>query len=77
MSVGLGELMGGAVFVEVIFTRPGLGRLAVEAIATRNYPILQGSVLVIALAYIFTNLVADLSYRLLDPRIRVEDAPVT
>jgi peptide/nickel transport system permease protein len=77
VSVGLGELMGGAVFVEVIFTRPGLGRLAVEAIETRNFPVLQGSVLVIALAYIFTNLVADLSYRLLDPRIRVEEAPVT
>jgi peptide/nickel transport system permease protein len=76
VSVGLGELMGGAVFVEVIFTRPGLGRLAVEAIETRNFPVLQGSVLVIALAYIFTNLVADLSYRLLDPRIRVEEAPV-
>jgi peptide/nickel transport system permease protein len=77
VSVGLGELMGGAVFVEVIFTRPGLGRLAVEAIETRNFPVLQGSVLVIALAYIFTNLVADLSYRLIDPRIRVEEAPVT
>lgn len=75
VSVGLGELMGGAVFVEVIFSRPGLGRLAVEAIATRNFPILQGSVLVIALAYILTNLIADLSYRFLDPRIRVEDAP--
>jgi peptide/nickel transport system permease protein len=75
VSVGLGELMGGAVFVEVIFSRPGLGRLAVEAIATRNFPILQGTVLVIALAYILTNLIADLSYRFLDPRIRVEDAP--
>jgi len=75
VSVGLGELMGGAVFVEVIFSRPGLGRLAVEAIGTRNFPILQGTVLVIALAYILTNLVADLSYRFLDPRIRVEDTP--
>ena len=73
VSVGLGELMGGAVFVEVIFTRPGLGALAVEAIVTRNFPILQGAVLVIALVYIFANLVADLSYRLLDPRIRVEE----
>jgi peptide/nickel transport system permease protein len=75
VSVGLGELMGGAVFVEVIFSRPGLGRLAVEAIGTRNFPILQGTVLVIALAYVLTNLVADLSYRFLDPRIRVEETP--
>ncbi len=73
VSVGLGELMGGAVFVEVIFTRPGLGSLAVEAIVARNFPVLQGTVLVIALVYIFANLVADLSYRLLDPRIRVEE----
>jgi peptide/nickel transport system permease protein len=75
VSVGLGELMGGAVFVEVIFSRPGLGRLAVEAIGTRNFPVLQGTVLVIALAYVLTNLVADLSYRFLDPRIRVEETP--
>jgi peptide/nickel transport system permease protein len=73
VSVGLGELMGGAVFVEVIFTRPGLGSLAVEAIVARNFPVLQGTVLVIALVYVFANLVADLSYRLLDPRIRVEE----
>ena len=48
LGVGLGELMGGAVFVEMIFTRPGLGRSLVEAIATRNFPIVQGAVLVIA-----------------------------
>lgn len=75
VSVGLGELMGGAVFVEVIFSRPGLGRLTVEAIATRNFPIVQGTVLTIALVYVTANLLADLSYRLLDPRIRVEEAP--
>jgi peptide/nickel transport system permease protein len=77
ISVGLGDLMGGAVFVEVIFSRPGLGRLAVEGIATRNFPIVQGTVLVIALVYVAANLVADISYRLLDPRIRVEEAPAT
>lgn len=77
VSVGLGDLMGGAVFVEVIFSRPGLGRLAVEGIATRNFPIVQGTVLVIALVYVAANLIADISYRLLDPRIRVEEAPAT
>jgi peptide/nickel transport system permease protein len=74
ISVGVGDLMGGAVFVEVIFSRNGLGLLTVEAIATRNFPVVQGAVLVIALAYIFANLVADLAYRLVDPRIRVEEA---
>jgi peptide/nickel transport system permease protein len=77
VSVGLGDLMGGAVFVEVIFSRPGLGRLAVEGIETRNFPVVQGTVLVIALVYVAANLIADLSYRLLDPRIRVEEAPAT
>jgi peptide/nickel transport system permease protein len=77
VSVGLGDLMGGAVFVEVIFSRPGLGRLAVEGIETRNFPVVQGTVLVIALVYVAANLIADISYRLLDPRIRVEEAPAT
>jgi peptide/nickel transport system permease protein len=77
VSVGLGDLMGGAVFVEVIFSRQGLGRLTVEAIATRNFPIVQGTVLTIALVYVIANLLADLSYRLLDPRIRVEETPAT
>jgi peptide/nickel transport system permease protein len=70
LGVGLGNLLGGAVFVEVIFTRPGLGRLIFEAIAERNYPIVRGGVLVVALLFVLANLVADLSYHYLDPRIR-------
>lgn len=77
LTVAFGELMGSAVFVEVIFSRPGLGRMIVDAIEQRNFPIVQGTVLVIALIYIFTNLFADLSYRFLDPRIRVEEEPET
>lgn len=73
LTVALGELMGGAVFVEVIFSRPGLGRLIVDAIEVRNFPVVRGAVLVIALIYVFTNLAADLSYRFIDPRIRVEE----
>jgi peptide/nickel transport system permease protein len=73
LGIGLGHLMGGAIFVEVIFSRPGLGRLIFDAISTRNYPIIRGTVLTIALLFVFANLVADLSYRLLDPRIRVEE----
>jgi peptide/nickel transport system permease protein len=73
LALALGELMGGAVFVEVIFSRPGLGRLIVDAIEARNFSVVRGAVLVIALIYVFTNLVADLCYRFLDPRIRVEE----
>lgn len=72
LGVSLGDLLGGAVFVEVIFSRPGLGSLVVDAIASRNYPIVRGGVLVIALLFVAANLAADLSYRFLDPRIRVE-----
>jgi peptide/nickel transport system permease protein len=78
LGVGLGTLLGGAIFVEVIFARNGLGQLVFAAIATRNYPIVRGTALVIALLFVAANLVADLSYRFLDPRIRVEEgsAPV-
>jgi peptide/nickel transport system permease protein len=72
LGVGLGTLMGGAVFVEIIFTRAGLGTLILDSIQNRNFPIVRGAVLVIAVLFVFANLVADLTYRLLDPRIRVE-----
>jgi peptide/nickel transport system permease protein len=73
LGVGLGTLLGGAIFVEVIFARNGLGQLVFAAIATRNYPIVRGTALVIALLFVAANLLADLSYRFLDPRIRVEE----
>lgn len=72
LGVSLGDLLGGAVFVEVIFTRPGLGSLIVEAIKDRNFPVVRGAVLVVALLFVLANLAADLSYRVLDPRVRVE-----
>lgn len=72
LGVALGTLMGGAVFVEIIFARPGLGTLILDSIENRNFPIVRGSVLVIAVFFVLANLAADLSYRLLDPRIRVE-----
>ncbi len=74
LGVGLGNLMGGAVFIEVIFGRAGLGSLLYSAISQRNFPIVRGAVLVVALLFIFANLLADFTYRLLDPRIRVERA---
>lgn len=72
LGVGLGSLMGGAIFVEVIFARNGLGTLIYDAIESRNYPIVRGGVLVVAILFVLANLIADLSYRMLDPRIRDE-----
>jgi peptide/nickel transport system permease protein len=77
LGVALGNLVGGSVFVEVIFSRPGLGRLVFEAIGTRNFPVVRGGVLVVAVLFVVANLLADLSYRWLDPRIRVEQQRVT
>jgi ABC-type dipeptide/oligopeptide/nickel transport system permease component len=69
--VGLqaGQLMGGAVLTETVFAWPGLGRLMVKAIFARDYILLQGAVLVFALAFVVVNLLVDLSYGALDPRI--------
>jgi peptide/nickel transport system permease protein len=64
-----GQLMGGAVLTETVFAWPGLGRLMVKAIFARDYILLQGGVLVFALAFVIVNLLVDLSYGLLDPRI--------
>src|SRR5437773_1523514 len=64
-----GQLMGGAVLTETVFAWPGLGRLMVKAIFARDYILLQGAVLVFALAFVIINLIVDLSYGLLDPRI--------
>jgi peptide/nickel transport system permease protein len=71
LGVALGSTLGGAIFVEVIFNRPGLGTLAYNAIAARNYPIVQGTALVIALLVIAANLLADITYRLLDSRVQL------
>ena len=69
--VGLqsGQLMGGAVLTETVFAWPGLGRLMVKAIFARDYVLLQGAVLLFALAFVVINLLVDLSYGLLDPRV--------
>jgi len=70
--VGLqfGGLLAGAVIVESVFSRPGLGRLAVNAILARDFPVVQGIVLVVAVMYVFVNMTVDVAYGLLDPRIR-------
>ena len=70
LGLELGALLGGAVVTETIFSRPGVGRLAVDAILSRDFPIVQGTVLFAAVAYVAVNLVVDVSYAVVDPRIR-------
>jgi peptide/nickel transport system permease protein len=71
LGVGIGSLMGGAVFVEIIFNRPGMGTLIFNAIQTRNYPIVRAGVLTVAFLFVLANLLADLAYTYLDPRIQL------
>ncbi len=68
-SLNLGYLIGGAVVTETIFARPGLGRLLIEAIFARDYPEIQGVVVVFALAFVLVNVLTDLLYGLIDPRV--------
>jgi peptide/nickel transport system permease protein len=71
-SVGImtGYLLGGAIVVEQVFAIPGLGRLILGAIAERNYPLIQAAILVITTAFVVVNIVVDLLYAVIDPRIR-------
>ncbi len=70
IGVGVALLIGGAVITESVFAIPGLGRLVVDAILRRDYPIIQGVILIFSAAYVAINLVVDIVYTLLDPRIR-------
>jgi ABC-type dipeptide/oligopeptide/nickel transport system permease component len=69
IGMQVGHLMGGAILTETVFAWPGLGRLMVGAIMDRDYPLLQGTILVFAASYIFINLLVDLSYGFIDPRV--------
>jgi len=72
--VGLqfGLLLGGAVLTETVFAWPGLGRLIVDSILARDYPMIQGAILIFGLLYVFVNLIIDLVYAFVDPRIRYD-----
>jgi peptide/nickel transport system permease protein len=72
--VGLqfGRLLSGTVIIETVFARQGIGRLTVEAILTRDIPLVQGAVLLFAVVYVLSNLAVDVSYALIDPRIRYQ-----
>ena len=72
LGIQIGYLLGGTVIVEELFALPGIGRLALNAIYQRNYPLVQGTVLFISFAFVFMNMLTDLSYSMLDPRIQQE-----
>lgn len=74
LGLGVGNLMAGAVFVELIFTRPGMGTLIFNAIQARNYPVVRAGVLSVAVLFVAANLIADLVYTYLDPRIQLGKA---
>jgi len=70
VGIGIALLIGGVVITETVFNIPGIGRLVVDAISKRDYPIIQGVILLFSGVYVIVNLLVDLSYTLLDPRIR-------
>src|SRR2546426_219971 len=70
LGLQLGTLIGGAVITEYVFALPGVGRLVVDAVFARDYPLVQGVVLVIAVGFILSNLIVDVLYGWIDPRIR-------
>ncbi|WP_040407833.1 ABC transporter permease [Amycolatopsis nigrescens] len=71
VGLEVGSMLGGAILTEQVFSWPGVGRLTVEAIANRDFPMVQAAVLFFAATFVLVNLVVDLSYTLLDPRVRV------
>lgn len=72
MSLQFGALLAGSLITETVFSWPGIGRLTVQAIQTRDYPLVQGCILVIAVSYILVNFLTDILYKLVDPRVSYE-----
>jgi peptide/nickel transport system permease protein len=71
LGMQFGALLAGAVITETIFSWPGIGQLVVEAIQKRDYPVVQACVLLISFSYVVVNLLTDLAYAVLDPRVRL------
>lgn len=72
IGIVMGTLLGGIAVVETVFTLPGLGRLLVESIYQRDYPVVQGCLLMIATGYVLVNLIVDMLYPIFDPRVALE-----
>jgi peptide/nickel transport system permease protein len=70
LGLQLGVLLGGAVITETVFSWPGIGKLTIDAILRRDYPVVQASVLLISFSYVFVNMLTDQVYAWIDPRIR-------
>ena len=71
IRLSVGHLLGGAAIIETIFSWQGIGNMVVEAIRVRDYPLIQGYVIWMALIYVTVNLIVDIAYRCLDPQIRL------
>ena len=71
LGLQFGTLLAGTIVTETIFSWPGIGRLTVQAISSRDYPLLQGCILAIALSYVLVNLLTDVLYSFIDPRVRL------
>ena len=72
IGLQLGFLLAGAVVVEAIFNWPGIGKLILDSLSSRDFPMIQGGILVAATAFVLLNLLVDLAYAYLDPRVRGE-----
>jgi len=70
LGLGIGTMLSGALFVEIVFSRPGIGKLLYEAVVTRNYPVVMGSVLVTTTFFVLSTLISDIINAMLDPRLR-------
>ncbi|MCH8846679.1 MAG: ABC transporter permease, partial [Proteobacteria bacterium] len=73
LGLQLGALLAGAVITETVFSWPGIGQLTIESIQKRDYPVVQSCVLLISLTYVFVNLLTDLAYVFLDPRVSLSE----
>jgi len=73
LGMQLGALLAGAVITEIVFSWPGIGHLTIEAINTRDYPLVQSCILLISLSYVFVNTATDVIYSVLDPRVRLQN----
>ena len=72
IGIVTGGLLGGAVVIEQVFSLPGVGRLVIGAVLSRDFPVIQGTLLFVAVIYLLVNLVVDMLYAVVDPRVRLE-----
>ena len=70
LGIGIGRLIGGSVIVEIVFSWPGVGRLIIDSIVQSDYPMVQTAIIVLAASITLANVLVDVSYRFIDPRIR-------